>query len=186
MLKDAEEFVGHFRFCPQKCLQTLYPLEVRDDHAAGVAENIRDHENFVPAVFENPVCLWCSRTVRCLGEDTALDLTSVLSVNNSIDRGWNKDVARQSQKFPWINVVVLSEGPQISLLKHGLLRGFHVNSLRIVDCCGMIADPDDFDAAFVGERQSCHRADVAESLHYGCALFRIQLQHAHGPLDEVN
>src|SRR5882724_2542372 len=55
MLKDAEEFVGHFRFRPQKCLQTLHPLEVRNDHAAGVAENIRDHENFVPALFENPV-----------------------------------------------------------------------------------------------------------------------------------
>src|SRR5438093_337184 len=168
MLKDAEEFVRHFRFGPQKCLQTLYPLEVRNDHAAGVAENIRDHENFVPALFENPVCLWCSRTVGCLGKDTAFELTSVLSVNHSIDRGWNKDVARQSEEFLGIDMVVLSERPQISLLKHMLLRGFHINSLRIVDRCGVIADPDDFDAAFVGERQSCDRADVAESLHDGC------------------
>ena len=26
VLKDAEEFVGHFRFRPQKRLQTLHPL----------------------------------------------------------------------------------------------------------------------------------------------------------------
>src|SRR5207249_9282085 len=167
MLKDAEEFVGHFRFCPQKCLQTLHPLEVRNDHAAGVAKNIRDDENFVPALFENPVCLRCSRTVRCLGKDTALELTGVLSVNHSIDGGWNKDVARQSEELLGIDMIILSEGPQISLLKHVLLGGFHVNSLRIVDCCGVIADPDDFDAAFVSERQSCHRTDVAEPLHDG-------------------
>src|SRR5207253_9361800 len=111
MLKDAEEFVGHFRFGPQKCLQTLHPLEVRNDHAAGVAENIRDHENFAPALFENPVCLRCSRTVGCLGKDTTFELTGVLSVNHSIDGGRNKDVALQSAELLETDMFVLSEGP---------------------------------------------------------------------------
>src|SRR4030095_15795725 len=40
VLKDAEKFVGYFAFRPQKRLQTLYPLEVRNDHTARVAQNI--------------------------------------------------------------------------------------------------------------------------------------------------
>src|SRR5947199_9246030 len=105
MLKDAEKFVGHFRFRPQKCLQTLHPLEVRKDHAAGVAENIRDHENFVPALFENPVCLPCSRTVRCLVKDTAFDLTGLLSGKHSIICGRTKAVALQGVEDSCIDVV---------------------------------------------------------------------------------
>src|SRR5205814_8062906 len=131
MLKDAEEFVGHFRFGPQKCLQTLHPLEVRNDHAAGVAENIRDHENFVPALFENPVCLRCSRTVGCIGKDTAFELTGVLSANHSIDGGRHKGVALQREEWLWIEMIILSAVTHISLLKHLLPRGFQVNRLRL-------------------------------------------------------
>src|SRR5205823_14943280 len=69
MLKDAEKFVRHFGFSPQKRLQTLHPLKVRNDHATGIAENVRNHENFVPPLFQNPVCIWCSRAVSCLGKD---------------------------------------------------------------------------------------------------------------------
>ena len=42
MLEDAEKFVGHFRFRPQEGLQALHPFEVGNDHAAGVAENVRE------------------------------------------------------------------------------------------------------------------------------------------------
>ena len=50
VLKDAEKFVGDFAFRPQKRLQTLDPLEVGNDHAAGVAQNIGNHEISHPIV----------------------------------------------------------------------------------------------------------------------------------------
>ncbi len=94
MLEDAEEFVRHFHFAPQKGLQTLHPFEIRNDHAAGIAENVRDHENFVPVVFENEVCLRRGWTVRGLRKDAALEPVGVLSSNHSIHRRRNEDVAR--------------------------------------------------------------------------------------------
>src|SRR5438093_9928006 len=75
MLEDAEQFVGHFHFRPQKRLQTLHPLEIRNDHATGIAENVRDHENFVPALFQNKVSVGRGWTVGSFSENTALELT---------------------------------------------------------------------------------------------------------------
>ena len=49
-------------------------------------------------------------------------------------------------------MIILSECTQVTFLKHVLFGRFHVDSLGIVNRCGMIADPNDFDAAFVGER----------------------------------
>src|ERR1700688_1947863 len=62
MLEDAEEFVGHLRFAPAKRLQTLHPLEIGNDHAAGIAENIGNHNHFIPALLENPVRVGRGRT----------------------------------------------------------------------------------------------------------------------------
>src|SRR4029079_7966142 len=50
----------------------------------------------------------------------------------------------------------------------------------------MIADPDNFDAALVRERKSCHGTDVAESLYDRGAFLRIHFQHVHRALDEIN
>ena len=83
-------------------------------------------------------------------------------------------------------MIILSERPQVPLLPHVLLGCFDVDALGIVNRSGMIADPDDFDAALVRERQSCDRTDVAESLHDCGAFSRINLQHVHRALDEVN
>src|SRR5205807_10312137 len=48
MLEDAEEFVGHLRFAPWKCLQTLHPFEIGNNHAAGIAETLPNHKHFIP------------------------------------------------------------------------------------------------------------------------------------------
>src|ERR1700687_2643782 len=141
MLEDAEEFVCHFRFRPQKRLQTLHPLEVRKDHATSVTENIRDHENFVPAVFENQVCVRRSRTVGSFGKDSAFELAGIFAGNYAIDRRRNKHVARQSKEFLWIDMVALSKRPQISLLERMLFGRLNVYSLGIVNRGIRVADP---------------------------------------------
>ena len=53
MFEDPEKFVGHFRLAPEKCLQALDPLEIGNDHTAGITQNIWNHENFVPALLQN-------------------------------------------------------------------------------------------------------------------------------------
>jgi hypothetical protein len=42
----------HLVLCPEVLLKTLYLLEVADDHAAGVAQNVGDNEN--------PIVRWAS------------------------------------------------------------------------------------------------------------------------------
>src|SRR5207244_6659454 len=120
-----------------------------DDHATGVAENIRDHENFVPAVFENQIGLRRSRTVGSFGKDTAFNLAGIFSGNHSIDRGGNKHVARQGEEFLRIDMVALSKRAQISLLEHMLFGGLTVYSVGIVTRGILVADPDVFAPAFV-------------------------------------
>jgi len=72
MLEDAEKFICHFRFRPQKCLQTLNPFKVRNDDAASVAQNVRDHEHFVPAFVEKQIRIRRGRAVGPFGKEAAL------------------------------------------------------------------------------------------------------------------
>ena len=74
MLEDAEKFVGHFAFRPQKRLQTLHPFKVRNDDAASVAKNVRDHEHFVPALVEKQIRIGRGRAVGAFGKDAALEV----------------------------------------------------------------------------------------------------------------
>ena len=66
-------------FRPQKRLQTLHPFKVRNDDAASIAENVRDHEDFVPALVENQIRIGRGRAVRAFGKDAALELAGIFS-----------------------------------------------------------------------------------------------------------
>src|SRR3982074_3212999 len=48
MLQDPEKFVGHFGLAPHECLQSLHPLEIGNDYAAGVTQNVWDDKNLFP------------------------------------------------------------------------------------------------------------------------------------------
>src|SRR4029453_15588971 len=123
MFQDAEKLVSHFHFRPQIRLQTLHPLKVRNNYATGVAQNVRDHEDFVPAFFQNQVCLRRSRTIGGFGKDTAFELAGVLSVNYAIDCCRHQDIARHREEFVRIDMMVLVEGPQGPFLKNVLFGG---------------------------------------------------------------
>src|SRR6266576_6347986 len=107
MLENAEKFVSHFRFRPQKRLQTLHPLEVRNDDAASVAQNVRDHEHFVPTLVEKQIRIWRGRAVRAFGKDAALELIGILPGNHAIDRARSKNIARQREKLVRIYMIIL-------------------------------------------------------------------------------
>src|SRR4030095_3609921 len=101
--------------------------------------------------------------------DAAFKLVCILSVNGTIDCRWYQDVARHGKKCVRVDMVVLSECPQGPLLKNVLFGGLDIYSFRIVDRRRCVANTNDFDTALVGERQSCHRTNIAESLHNGRA-----------------
>ena len=82
------------------------------------------------------------------------ELAGVFRVDHAIDRARNKHIARQGEELVRIDMVVLGERPQIPLLDHVLLGRFDVDPFRIVNRGGVIADPDDFDAALVARATS--------------------------------
>ena len=46
LLQDAVEFAHHLALVPEEALQILHPFKVGNDHTAGIAENVGDHEDF--------------------------------------------------------------------------------------------------------------------------------------------
>src|SRR5262249_4872718 len=86
MLENPEKFVGHFHLAPEKALQSLDPFEIRDDNASGVAKDIWNEKDFVPALFQNQVGFGSGRAVGAFSQNTALQLVGVLPVNHAINR----------------------------------------------------------------------------------------------------
>src|SRR5438046_10240132 len=86
MLEDAEELISHFHFAPKKTLQTLHPFEIGDNYAAGIAQNVRNHKDLVPALLENQICFRCRRTIGRFSKNPTLQLPSMLHCNHAIDR----------------------------------------------------------------------------------------------------
>ena len=97
MFKDAEKFIGHFHFRPQKRLQALHPFKVGNNHAAGVAENVGYDEDLVPAIFQNQICLGRGRAISGFGKDAAFELTGIFASNYAIDRGRDKYVTWEDE-----------------------------------------------------------------------------------------
>src|SRR5262249_49575608 len=131
MLKDAEKFVGHFHFRPMKRMQTLHTLEVGDDHASGVAENVRDHEDLVPTLVENQVRVRRGWAVGGFSKDPAFYLTGIFSGDHSIDGRRNKNVTRQREEFAWIDAIALIKRAQITLLQHVLFSRLNIDPFGI-------------------------------------------------------
>ena len=146
MLEDAEKFVGHFRLAPHEGLQTLHPFEIGNDHAAGVAKNVGNDENFVPALVQN-----AGRPPGVVGPFAPsarmrhFNLGGVLFRDHAIDRGRHEHVARhrravrsgqpdrprsKARRFPFFMTCCSA--------------AFDIDAFRIVKRDRGIADADDF------------------------------------------
>src|SRR2546421_2600961 len=76
---------------PEVVLETLDPLEIRDDDAAGVREDVGDHRH--PAIAQDRVGLRGRRPVRPLRDDRCLDAIGVVLPDLIADGGRHQDVA---------------------------------------------------------------------------------------------
>src|SRR5260370_17214787 len=92
IIHHVEEAFVHFAFAPEETLAVLYPFEIADGDAAGVANNVRHGENAL--AIHNPVGLPGGAPVRALAENPGLDLIGVLLGTLVFNGGRNGDLAR--------------------------------------------------------------------------------------------
>src|SRR5215210_6535455 len=128
---DVVQLGVHLRFLPEVLLQPLYPLEVRDDDAAGVREDVREHED--SAVLQNAVRLRRHRPVGALADDSGPDLVGVVTGDHLLEGARREDVALQEEKLVVRDLVAAVEPlerPGFALVRG---RGGDVQPVRIVD-----------------------------------------------------
>src|ERR1035441_10963151 len=78
MLENAEKFVCHFHFAPEKRLQALDPFKVGNDHAARITKNVWNVEYFVPPFLEDQIRFGRSRAIRAFRQNPAFQLRGIL------------------------------------------------------------------------------------------------------------
>ena len=89
----------HLLFLPEQLLQILHPFEVADHHAAGIAEDVRDHEDLVPALVQHQVGIRRGRAVGAFGQHPALQVFRDLGVDHPLHRRRHQHVARQHENL---------------------------------------------------------------------------------------
>src|SRR6266849_4176805 len=92
---------------PEESLEVLHPLEVRHDHATGVREDVRNHED--PTLVKDGVRVGCYGSVRAFGDEAGPNAFRVLTCDLVLDRGWDEHGHRQLQQ--------LGVGHRLSLLE---------------------------------------------------------------------
>src|SRR5580700_1893879 len=148
MLENAEKFVRHFHFAPEKRLQTLDPFKVGNDHAARITKNVWNEKYFVPTFLKDQIRSGRSRAVGAFRQNPAFQLRGVLLRDHAIDRRGHEHIARHDEHLVWVDAIALIKGLQVALLDHVLLGRFHVDALWIVKRDGRVTDADDFNAGF--------------------------------------
>jgi hypothetical protein len=72
LLQRPVEAIDDFGSFPEKALQALYPLEIRNHDASYITENVGNDENLVPALKQDLVGFCGSWSIRRLCENPAL------------------------------------------------------------------------------------------------------------------
>src|SRR5437016_3404131 len=172
LLKARVDLVG----VPHQPFLVLDPLEVADGDAAGVGENVREHDN--AAAREDFIGVRRGGAVGGFGDDTSFDGLGVVKGYYIFQRRWNKDVALHGEQL----VVGDARGAGHTYNGSGTLfvaNGFDgINAAGIGDATAGIAESDDF-CFLLGEEAGGGGAGVTESLNRdGSAAQRNLLQLA--------
>ena len=151
----------HLVLLPEVLLEALDPLEVGDDHAAGVREHVREDEH--APVLEDLVGGGRRRAVRALADDLGLDLVRVVRRDHLLERARREHVALEQEQLLVRDRLRVRSARQ----RAGLLlvrdRGLDVDPVRVVDAAGESGDCD-HRCALLREELREVAADVAEAL----------------------
>ena len=99
---------------PEQATEVLHPLEVRDGDAAGVREDVRQHED--AALGEDRVRLDRGRAVGALRDESRMDAAGVVLGHLILARRQHEDVARQLEQLGVRDVARVGVAVQRSVL----------------------------------------------------------------------
>ena len=140
----------------------MEPLEIGNDDAAGVTEDVGDQLD-VAAGFDDFVGGVGGRTVGGLSEETALELGGVFVGDDAFEGGGDEDGALELEELfvgDGLGAVEVAEDFLVVEVGEG---AFEVDALGVVEGAGVVGDRDDF-GAVGGEGEGGFAADVAEAL----------------------
>jgi hypothetical protein len=143
-------------------LQVLHPLEVGDDDAAGVGEDVRHHQHAVRR--EDLVRARRRRAVRPLHDDAAPQQVRVARVQHAVERRGDERVALEREQLLGRDAARPLEGRQGAARREVRVERVRVEAAVGGDRARRILHADDPRAEILrGARGP--RADVAEPLH---------------------
>ena len=86
--QNSKQFIDHFGLTPEKALQVLDPLEVRNDDAACIAQDVWNNEDLRPLI-ENAVGFGGCGAIRCLGENATFYFAGIVLRDLTFERSRN-------------------------------------------------------------------------------------------------
>ena len=165
----------HLVLCPEVFPKTLNPLEVADDHTAGVAQNVGDNENPIVSLGKCEVGFGRRRAVRAFRNHGALRLCGDFRVDHALDGTGYQDVAAPRQQLHGVDRRLIRAAFQSTMFGDVLDRRLNLEALRIVESGRVIADSNDLDA-LAHETQRGVRANIAKALNDRCRIAGVDLQ----------
>ena len=155
----------HFLFLPEQLLQILHPFEIADHHAAGIAEDVRNHEDLVLALLQDQIGLRRGRTVGALGQHAAFQLFRDLRIDHPLHRRRHQHVARQRQHLRGIEVQLVGEAGDAAVRARVAHQRRNIEPAWIVQRAGVVAHRDHLDAVLM-QFQRRIGADIAKALDH--------------------
>ena len=119
-------------------LEVLHPLEVRDDHAAGVGHHVGDDVDVL--VTEDLVGGRRSRAVGALEDHLALHPVSVLLVDHAAERRGDEDVARDRDQVRGRDLLAALEFGEPATLADVGVEPVGIDAALVADRAGRVGD----------------------------------------------
>src|SRR6202050_2100634 len=175
MLHDVFQALVDFAFAPEESLAILHPFEIADRDAAGIGQDVGDHENSL--VIDDGIGGGGGGTVGAFAENAGLYAIGVLRGDLILDGRGNGDGA-------WLEEHILRRhfgAAGGKLRQRFALRVAPVDQLRYVEALLVveravnIRDADDFITRRVHEH-GAHRADVPEALNDHARLIALHAE----------
>src|SRR5215469_5237449 len=173
-LHNGLELLVDHGFLPEVSLTVLHPLEVGSCDAAGVGQNVRNHEYAL--LGQHVVGSGGRRAVRPFGEDAALHAIDVAARDDVFGCGWNQNLAIGDEQIGGVGSFRAGESVDGPVLLAELQQRLNVNAVLVKEASADFGYADDFVSGVVHELGGIG-ADIAESLndHSGAVTVDIEL-----------
>ena len=122
----------------------LHPFEIRDRHAAGVAEDRR--QNLDPPLHQHRIALGRGRRVGAFSHHLGIDQRRFLGRDHLFQRAGDEHIHRHGIKLPFIDGIGAAETRHPALHVHMRAQGRGIDAAGAVNRAGVIEHGDEFGA----------------------------------------